>query len=258
MDSRSNRVKFDRFPGFMMPERMHQDAHGAILCDAAISPQVDDDWFALEHWRARDALRMHAGGRGGVAVIDSPVGECVLRHYRRGGLVQALLGDRYLWLGADRTRPFMEFRLLAEIARLGLPGPLAVAARYRRQGMLYRADLITRRIAGARTLADCLAGGELDRELATEVGAVVGRFHKAGIWHADLNAHNVMLSPAGVHLVDFDRGRQRSPAAAWRQANLQRLRRSLLKLGAASRGEDVFERDIWQPLLHGHQRALTS
>lgn len=241
-----------------MPERIHQDAHGAILCDAAVSPQVDDDWFAPDYWRGRGALRMQAGGRGGVAIIESPVGECVLRHYRRGGLVQALLGDRYLWLGAERSRPFREYRLLAEIARLGLPGPRAVAARYRRRGLLYRADLITGRIAGARTLADCLAGGELDRRQAAEVGAVVGRFHQAGIWHADLNAHNVLLSPEGVYLVDFDRGRLRAPAAGWRQANLQRLRRSLLKLGAAAGGEQAFEREIWQPLLHGHERALTA
>jgi 3-deoxy-D-manno-octulosonic acid kinase len=242
----------------MMPERIQQDAHGAILCDAAVSSQVDDDWFAPDYWRERGALRMQAGGRGGVAIIASPLGECVLRHYRRGGLVRALLGDRYLWLGARRSRPFREFRLLAEIARLGLPGPCAVAARYRRQGLLYRADLITHRIAGARTLAECLAGGDLGSELAVEVGAVVGRFHRAGIWHADLNAHNVLVSAAGLHLIDFDRGRQRAPAPGWRRANLQRLRRSLLKLGAAAAGEQAFEREIWQPLLHGYERALTA
>ncbi len=241
-----------------MPERIQQDAHGAILCDAAVSSQVDDDWFAPDYWRERGALRMQAGGRGGVAIIASPLGECVLRHYRRGGLVRALLGDRYLWLGARRSRPFREFRLLAEIARLGLPGPCAVAARYRRQGLLYRADLITHRIAGARTLAECLAGGDLGSELAVEVGAVVGRFHRAGIWHADLNAHNVLVSAAGLHLIDFDRGRQRAPAPGWRRANLQRLRRSLLKLGAAAAGEQAFEREIWQPLLHGYERALTA
>lgn len=241
-----------------MPERIHQHAHGAILCDAAIPSQVDDDWFAPDYWRERGALRVQAGGRGGVSIIDSPAGECVLRHYRRGGLVQALLGDRYFWLGAERSRPFREFRLLAEIARLGLPGPVAVAARYSRHGMLYRADLITRRIEGARTLAECLASGELDQRLAGEVGTLIGRFHKAGIWHADLNAHNVLVSPAGLHLVDFDRGRRRAPAAVWRQANLQRLRRSLLKLGGDAAGAQSFEHDIWQPLLHGHQRALTA
>lgn len=241
-----------------MHERMHQNARGAILWDAATLPRVDEDWFVPDYWRERDALRVQAGGRGGVAIIESPVGDCVLRHYRRGGLVRALMGDRYLWTGADRTRPFREFRLLAEITRLGLPGPSAVAARYRRAGLFYRADLITRRIADAHTLAEDLAMGHLDRELADKVGVVVGRFHRAGIWHADLNAHNVLVAANGLHLIDFDRGRQRTPATAWQQDNLQRLRRSLLKLGAASDGEAAFEAKVWQPLLHGHGRTLSS
>ena len=166
-------------------------------------------------------------------------------------------GDRYLWTGSKRTRPFAEFRLLGEIARLGLPGPVAVAARYVRHGLFYSADLITRRIADAQTLAECLAAGQLDGELAEKVGALVARFHRAGIWHADLNAHNVLVTPDGLYLIDFDRGRLRKPATAWRQANLQRLRRSLLKLGAAGHGEAVFEKDIWQPLLGRYGRTLT-
>ncbi len=241
-----------------MHERMRQDARSAILCDAAASPQVDEDWFVPDYWRERDALRVQAGGRGGVAIIESPVGDCVLRHYRRGGFFQAVMGDRYLWTGADRTRPFREFRLLAEIARLGLPGPVPIAARYHRYGLFYHADLITRRIADAQTLANCVAMGRLDRELAENVGAVIGRFHRAGIWHADLNAHNVLVSPDGVHLIDFDRGRRRTLAVAWQRANLQRLRRSLLKLGAANQGQATFESRLWQPLLHGHERTLTS
>ncbi len=241
-----------------MHERMHQDVRSAILCDATAWPQVGADWFEPDYWRERNALRVQAGGRGGVAIIESPVGDCVLRHYRRGGLVRALLGDRYVWTGADRSRPFREFRLLVEIIRLGLPGPVAIAARYRRQGLFYRADLITRRIADAQTLADCLASGRLDRELAGDVGTVVGHFHRAGICHADLNAHNVLVTPRGLHLIDFDRGSRRAPAAAWRWSNLQRLRRSLLKLGAADHDEAGFEGKIWQPLLHRYERTLTS
>ncbi|MET0330604.1 MAG: 3-deoxy-D-manno-octulosonic acid kinase, partial [Dyella sp.] len=44
---------------------------GAILFDAARSPQVVDDWFEPDFWAARGALHMQAGGRGGVAVIDT-------------------------------------------------------------------------------------------------------------------------------------------------------------------------------------------
>ncbi|GAB2548802.1 3-deoxy-D-manno-octulosonic acid kinase [Rhodanobacter koreensis] len=241
----------------MMQERTYKDAVGSILFDAAVSPQVGHEWFAPDYWRERNALRTQAGGRGGVAIIATPVGECVLRHYRRGGLVAALMGDRYLWAGAERTRPFEEFRLLGEIARLGLPGPAVVAARYVRHGLFYSADLITRRIVNARTLAERLAEGRLDSELAEEVGALVARFHRAGIWHADLNAHNVLVTPDELYLIDFDRGRLRAPAVAWQQANLQRLHRSLLKLGAADQDEAAFEKAIWQPLLYRYGRTLT-
>jgi 3-deoxy-D-manno-octulosonic acid kinase len=242
----------------MMQEQTSKNATGAILFDAAVAPQVEPSWFAPDYWRANDALRTQAGGRGGVSIIRTPAGECVLRHYRRGGLVASLMGDRYLWTGAERSRPVTEFRLLAEIARLGLPGPMPVASRYRRHGFFYSADLITCRIADAQTLAEFLQTGRLNADLAASVGAVIARFHRAGIWHADLNAHNVLVTADRIYLIDFDRGQLRQPASDWQQANLQRLKRSLIKLGAAKNGDDAFDGDIWQPLLHNYQRTLNS
>jgi len=239
-----------------MQERIREDAAGAILFDAAVSPQVDGDWFEPETWRVLGALRRQSGGRGGVAVIVTPAGECVLRHYHRGGMVAKLMGDRYLWTGAESTRSFAEFRLLGRIAALGLPGPPVVACRYRRQGLFYTADLITRRIPDAQTLAECLAAGRLDGEMAELVGALVARFHRVGIWHADLNAHNVLVTADQLYLIDFDRGRQRPPAESWQQANLQRLRRSLVKLGAAAQGEAAFEEQLWKPLIYRYERTL--
>jgi 3-deoxy-D-manno-octulosonic acid kinase len=241
-----------------MHEQLRQDAEGAILFDPDMSPQVGAAWFDPEHWRERAALSTQGGGRGGVAVIDTPAGECVLRHYRRGGMVAALMGDRYLWTGADSTRSFAEFRLLQTMARRALPVPRVVAARYHRSGLYYRADLITQRIADAQTLAECLPAGRLDAELAQEVGALVARFHREGIWHADLNAHNVLVAEAALYLIDFDRGQMRAPGAGWRMANLQRLRRSLFKLGAAESGEDAFDQRIWVPLMYGYERTLSA
>jgi 3-deoxy-D-manno-octulosonic acid kinase len=239
-----------------MQERILESANGAILFDAAVSSQVEDDWFEPETWRLIGALRHQSGGRGGVSIIETPAGECVLRHYRRGGMVARLMGDHYLWKGADRTRCFAEFRLLGAIAALGLPGPQAVACRYRRQGLFYTADLITRRIAHAQTLAELLAAGQLDSEMAELVGALVARFHRAGIWHADLNAHNVLVTTEQLYLIDFDRGQQRAPAESWQQSNLLRLRRSLVKLGAASQGEAAFEEQLWKPLVYRYERTL--
>jgi 3-deoxy-D-manno-octulosonic acid kinase len=241
-----------------MHEQLRQDAGGAILFDATVSPQVDGAWFDAEHWRRQGSLSVQSGGRGGIAVIHTPAGECVLRHYHRGGMVAALMGDRYLWAGADDTRSFQEFRLLQAMTKLKLPVPQVVAARYQRAGLYYQADLITRRIADTHTLTQCSAQGRLDAELAEEVGALVARFHRTGVWHADLNAHNILVAPAGLYLVDFDRGRMRVPEQGWRMANLQRLRRSLLKIGAAAQGEAMFDKTIWTPLMYGYERTLSA
>ena len=240
----------------MVQEQVRANAGGAILFDPGASPQVDDDWFSPSHWRELGTLRTQTGGRGGVAVIGTPAGEGVLRHYRRGGFVARWLGDRYLWTGAERTRSFAEFRLLAELARRGLPVPAPMAARYQRHGLFYTADLITRRIVSARTLAECLAWGRLDAGLAAQVGSLVARFHREGVWHADLNAHNILVSERELHLIDFDRSELRPSAEAWRMANLQRLRRSLVKLGAAAQGEEVFEKTMWRPLLQNYEASL--
>jgi 3-deoxy-D-manno-octulosonic acid kinase len=245
-------------PGMMMQEQVREDAGGAILFDVAASPQVDGNWFAPAYWSERGALRTQAGGRGGIAIVDTPAGECVLKHYRRGGMVAALMGDRYLWSAADRTRGFQELRLLGVIAELGLPGPTPVATRYVRHGLFYSADLLTGRIQDASTLAEYLAQGRLDDTLAVAVGDVIARFHRAGIWHADLNAHNVLIADAGLYLIDFDRSERRMPERTWQQANLQRLRRSLLKLGAAGQGEAAFDAAIWKPLIERYERTLTS
>ena len=115
---------------------------------------------------------------------------------------------------------------------------------------------ITRRIADAQTLAECLAAGKLDAELARETGALVARFHRAGIWHADLNAHNVLVTSSALHLIDFDRGRLRVLAEGWRLANLERLHRSLLKLGAAAQGEEAFRNTVWTPLLDAYEATF--
>lgn len=224
---------------------------GAILFDAGAAAQAAFDPKMFES-RSSGAEAV-SGGRGGARYIDAPFGRCVLRHYRRGGMVARMMGDRYLWTGAERTRGFAEFRLLAALRERKLPVPAPVAARYRRHGVHYRADLITRRIEGATTLAEVLAHRQLDAAVAARVGTAIANFHAHGAYHADLNAHNVLLNDAAVWLIDFDRGELRKPAREWRLANLARLRRSLVKLGAASDGELAFEYALWSPLMGAYE-----
>jgi len=236
--------------------RIRAAGEGAILFEAGLAVQPDANWFDPEYWHAQGKLLDQArGGRGSVVFAETAVGTCALRHYHRGGMVASILGDRYLWAGRERTRGFAEFRLLAELQRRGLPVPAPIAARYIQGGLHYTADLITRRIERARTLAECLQARELDAGLAARVGALIARFHAQGVDHADLNAHNVLIGPNGLWLVDFDRGRIRRSQGGWRSGNLRRLRRSLLKLGACDRDEAMLDRELWTPLMRAYEDA---
>jgi 3-deoxy-D-manno-octulosonic acid kinase len=67
-----------------------------------------------------------------------------------------------------------------------------------------------------------------------------------------------LVAASALYLIDFDRGRMRAPGQGWRLANLQRLRRSLFKLGAAADGEPAFEQKVWKPLMYGYERTLSA
>lgn len=222
--------------------------------DAALVPAPGMEWFDRDWWARQGQLQAGGGGRGGIAFIETPAGPCALRHCHRGGLAARFSNDRYLWAGARRVRSFAEFELLARMLRQGLPVPAPVAAGCQRQGLWYRADLITRRIA-ADTLATRLHRGRIDMALAGALGTTIARFHGAGVQHADLNVENILVDAGNrVWLLDFDRGRIRRPARRWQQASLARLQRSIAKLGQSA--EIEVDAAWWQELNASHDAQL--
>lgn len=208
---------------------------GAILFDAARVPQPQSQWFDPAHWGQR-ARAVASGGRGGAWYVDAPFGPAVLRHYLRGGMAARISRNRYVWQGEDRVRSFAEFRLTEALHRQGLPVARPLAASYRREGALYSAAILLERLQDVRTLAQWVADHPADAPWEA-TGQTIARFHRAGLDHADLNAHNILFDPQGAAwLIDFDRSRLRKPARTWRTNNLARLLRSLQKLrGARSR-----------------------
>jgi len=219
-----------------------------LLHDPALVGDPRRDWFAAEAWEKR--MTGHAGrGRGRVRFVMAGDAQWALRHYRRGGLVGRLVSDRYAWLGAERTRAFREWRLLAHLHAAGLPVPRPVAAGWTREGLFYSADLATVLIPGAMPLsARIAAGADIDWR---RIGQVLQDFHAAGAFHADLNAHNILLDAEGEPwLLDFDRGRLRPPGA-WQARNLERLRRSLEKI-AREPSAPPFSAPAWAELLSSY------
>ena len=93
--------------------------------------------------------------------------------------------------------------------------------------MHYRAAILMQRLPGVRSLAEMAAAGEAPWEAT---GQLIAKFHRAGLDHADLNAHNILFDAQGRGwMIEFDRSRMRIPATGWREANLKRLHRSLRK-----------------------------
>jgi len=220
-----------------------------ILFDAVRIPQADRDVLDESRWPA-----LGKRGRGSVKHVHGDFGPAVLRAYRRGGLIARINRESYVWTGEAQTRPFREFRLLAMMRAQGLPVPAPLAAGFWRHGPFYRASILTTEIIGARTLADCLSEVIASADVWRDLGTTLGRFHAAGICHADLNAHNVLIDKAQTWwLIDFDRGVLRKPDERWPQGRLMRLNRSLRKLGAAQMNS--WPR-AWQHLLDAHRGML--
>lgn len=211
---------------------------------------LDNADFDLSAWQQKGSATASAG-RGSACEIELQERACFLRHYRRGGLIGKLLHDQYLWLGAERTRVVREMAITQKLYQLGLPAPLVVGGRLSRSGLTYRCDLITQALPVNGSMAEALA--TLDISRWAQIGQVIAQFHAAGLWHADLNAHNIQLSNEQVWLIDFDRAVFKQPEPKWQQANLQRLWRSVCKVAG---GETPALKKNWTALLTAYKAAV--
>lgn len=238
----------------LMPFRDARGAGGgAILFDptclrqadkqALVASGPDPAWFDPAWWGER-AQPVGSGGRGAAWFVDglssqTGLGAAVLRHYMRGGFAARFSRNRHLWRGTGHIRSFEEFRLLRELLRRRLPVPRPIAAIYWREGLFYRAGILLERLQDVSSLAD-RAAAEGSAAPWAQAGQLVARLHRAGLDHADLNAHNLLFETGGRGwVIDLDRSQLRIPATPWREANLARLQRSLLKLRGARSATEV-------------------
>ncbi|TKB47595.1 3-deoxy-D-manno-octulosonic acid kinase [Ferrimonas sediminicola] len=226
--------------------------HNTSLLLAQDSP-ADASWFDRRALVEAGRVEGHSDGSGRHPAwfLNVDGYHCVLRHYYRGGLPGKLIKDLYLWPGLHNTRAYQELALLERLVSLGLPVSRPVAAQVVRSGPLYRADLLTERLDGCRDLVKTLVDGPLPEEKWRQLGALLARFHKVGVYHADLNARNILMDEERFYLIDFDRGEIRPVDPAWQQANLDRLLRSFRKESDRVAGLHWRESD-WQSLLAGY------
>lgn len=242
-----------------MSDIVEKTENGAIVYDPGIINHISEHAFqARGWWESRPVTgALRSAGRGNTLIVGDGSREFVLRHYVRGGLPGKILHDTYFWQSEEKTRSFAEWYLLMKLRRLGLPVPRPAAAHYRRSGTFYRADLLTERIQGIRSLAEHLVDGERDEAFWRAIGRGIREFHEHGVNHADLNAYNVQLDDENnFYLLDFDRGRI-MPAGVWQQKNLARLERSLKKISRLDE-RIVYSPAHWNLLLNAYFNASRS
>jgi len=236
-----------------LSDTVKKTRNGAIVYDTDIINQISENAFIPTSWeRATPVVGvLRSSGRGNTMIVGHGDREFVLRHYRRGGLPGRIVSDSYIWTGERQSRAFAEWYLLAKIVRLGLPVPQPAAARYARAGLIYRADLLTVRVPGLRSLADRISGAPGGPPFWVALGRGIRKFHDAGVFHADLNAYNVQVDRSDrLYLLDFDRGKILL-AGVWQQKNLARLHRSLQKIKRLDKNLH-FSPVNWNELLEGY------
>lgn len=215
--------------------------------------RITEHCFNPEWWQEQKAVLGSAGGRNTAWFVRHHQHDMVLRHYYRGGLVGRWVTDRFWREPVLQSRAMQEFSLLQWMHQQGLPVPRPCAARFCPEGHWYRADILVERIADSLDLAHILQQRPLSLEEWRAVGAVVAQLHTAGVYHADLNCHNILLDTRGrVWLIDFDRCGRRPPGT-WQRENLKRLLRSLRKEHTRLSRFCWREQD-WQALEEGYQR----
>ncbi len=242
-----------------MTETVEKTATGAILYDKAIINQISEEHFSPEGWPHSEPLkgRLQAGGRGNTMFVGNVPRQFVLRHYMRGGLFGKFVRDTFIFSGADKTRSFMEWRLLDKLSSNNFNVPRPAAARYRQHGTFYTADIITVRIPGVVALSEFIADNDPDESFWQSVGAAIYEFHAAGVYHSDMSAHNLQIDGSGtLWMLDFDKGALR-PRGPWQQATLARLHRSLRKIINQDPSLN-FRAPDWEQLLQGYFNASRS
>lgn len=172
----------------------------------------------------------------------------VIKRESRGGMGGKILPDLYLVRG-----PFLrEWRLACRLSALGLSPP-PVAQEHHRFGPLFAVYGASLAVAGGTSLADLWKEGKMDGSPWIRSGEAVGRLHREGILHGDLNAGNLVAGQDGrVLFLDLRHSRTfgTKPGARARAKNLGRLKRSLIKLNA-TRGLPLPD-DVWGLISSGY------
>lgn len=194
-----------------------------VVALASLAGAIADalgDAPTLAAWATANAVRELPGGRGPAWRVDLGGVPAAVRHYRRGGWIGPLLGDRYL---DSPPRPFVELAVSEALRKAGVRTPRVLAAVVSPAHPGYRADVATEWLSPGLDLEELLRPNVYpapERAAALEeAGRTISRAHAAGLDHADLRPRNVFLRPLEsgrweAAILDLDRARIAGPRDA--------------------------------------------
>ena len=212
--------------------------------------------FTCKNFEKSDRLLGFSKGRGITWFLNTQeeLGvNCVLRHYRRGGLFGKIIKDHYFFNGIEHTRAFQEFNLLEKMHTWGLPVPRPIAIQIEKKYCCYRADIMIEKVENTRDLSQILRKRTLTDEQYQQIGKLIRQLHDHQVHHTDLNIHNILQDTSGQFwLIDFDKCYIQQ-GDSWKKHNLDRLLRSFHK--EQNRLNIHFSEQNWQALMNGYQKV---
>jgi hypothetical protein len=192
------------------------------------------------------AVEAGAGNRQSAYRLDLGDGaELFARRGLRGGMIATILSDVYVGI---TPRPLTELAVTVEAVRRGIPvaEPMGAMIEWL-SPVLYRGFFLTRAVRGM-TLWEFLKTDD-DPTVRTHVlgqaRSAIDTMHDKGLFHADLNLHNLLVTQArdsfSVVVIDLDKSRlfDAPLSAAMRRANATRLLRSARKLDPSGKFLDA-------------------
>jgi len=195
-------------------------------------------------WQIREGQHLGAAGEGWTLTVpeeldlDAPVsplegamgrggiqrcGDVVLRPYRRGGLIRFIAKRSY----ASPRRFEREWEIHRALWAAGFPTVEPLGYGKRRSGLAWEGLCLTRHQEGLPWPMDWAEGQKRHTELMEAIRALSAW----GLWAPDLNATNILVTPDGLCLLDWDRAAF-VPGADLEPLYRRRLARSLKKLRA--------------------------
>ncbi len=206
-------------------------------------------------------------GRGTIYVVPGPDDKrWLIRRLTHGGLLAPISGDRFLRVG--RPRPFNELRLSWQLRELGLATPRVHAAVVYLFGPFYRGEVARQHVARAVDLA-ALLFAEPDRPRSERqaalaaAGRLLGKLHRVGLLHPDLNLRNVLIEAADgaprAYILDLEKCRSvERLTAGQRRRMLGRLRRSARRFEEKGGGAiDPSEWEAFESAYAGEEEAAS-